>query len=352
LTDIKYPQSANQLLPWGQLLMVGIPGPSLNAEARYLIEVLQVGGVILFRRNLESPLQVAILTRDLQELAGAATGRHLLIAIDQEGGPVQRLQPPFIQMPAAREWGRQDDPPAIERLTTQVGRELRLVGINMNMAPVLDVARGPESPLWMRSYGSVPEKVARLGLAAIRGFRAGGVIPVAKHFPGLGYTTLDSHQDTPTVRGDGTERERDLFAFRQAVAAGVPAIMSAHLLVPEWDDRPATLSKKILTEQLRGNLGFQGLIITDDLEMGGICRHWSVAEAALQALAAGADVLLICEKPEAITAAHSALAQSTGLESRLRESLERIQRLKQRLPYTPLDLAAVRAYFGAAEKKA
>ncbi|MDD3581303.1 MAG: glycoside hydrolase family 3 N-terminal domain-containing protein, partial [Desulfobacca sp.] len=179
--------------------MVGIPGLTLNDAACYLIEELQVGGVILFRRNLESPQQVATLTRDLQELAFAATGRHLLMAIDQEGGPVQRLQPPFTQMPAGREWGQQDDPRAVARLTAQVGREMRLVGINMNMAPVLDVARGVESPLWQRSYGSEPEKVARLGLAAMRGFTAGGVIPVAKHFPGLGSTTLDSPQDTPPV---------------------------------------------------------------------------------------------------------------------------------------------------------
>jgi len=351
LTNINHSHSSTGSLPWGQLLMVGIPGTTVDAQARHLIGELQVGGIILFRRNLENPQQVASLTRELQELARVRTGRHLLIAIDQEGGPVQRLQPPFTQMPAAREWGQQDDPWAVELLTAKVGRELRLVGINMNLAPVLDVARGPESPQWERSYGSDPEKVARLGLAAIRGFLAGGVIPVAKHFPGLGYTTLDSHQDTPTVRGAGQERQRDLFPFRQAVAAGVPAIMTAHALVPEWDDRPATLSKKILTDQLRGNLGYQGLITTDDLEMGGICRHWSVAEAALQSLEAGADLLLICEQPEAIAQAHNALARSRSLRARLHESLERIQRLKHRFPHTPVDLKAVQAHFGSTGKK-
>jgi len=347
VTRMNDQQSCSRPLPWGQVLMVGIPGLQLDPVARHLIVEFKVGGIILFRRNLESPLQVAELVRELQELSLTATGSALLIAIDQEGGPVQRLRSPFTQLPSARELGQQDDPSVVESLATRLAGELRLVGINMNLAPVLDVARSPNSPLWERSYGAEPDKVARLGLAAVRGFLAGGVIPVAKHFPGLGNTTLDSHHDTPTVPGEARDREQDLFPFRQAVAAGVPAIMSAHVLVPDWDEQPATLSQKILIGQLRRQLGFQGLIITDDLEMGGISRHYAIAQAAPQALAAGADLLLICEHQEAIVQAHEALASSIGLEFRLRESLQRIQLLKQSLPYVPIDPARVRAYFGS-----
>ncbi|MFP3866838.1 MAG: beta-N-acetylhexosaminidase [Desulfobacteraceae bacterium] len=351
MTKIDPRLSLDQPLPWGQVLVAGIPGCQVDPVVEHLLMDLKVGGIILFRRNLGSPRQVAQLTRDLQKLSLAATGSSLLIAIDQEGGPVQRLQSPFTQMPAAQELGQQDNPRAVESLATRLARELRLVGINMNLAPVLDVARGPDSPLWERSYGAEPDKVARLGLAALRGFWAGGVIPVAKHFPGLGHTTLDSHRDTPTVQGEARDRQQDLFPFRQAVAAGAPVIMSAHVLVPGWDKQPATLSRKILTERLRGQLGFQGLIITDDLEMGGITQYCPLAQAAPQALAAGADLLLICEHQEAITQAHTALANSTGLDMRLRESLQRIQHLKQRFPYTPIDPEAVQAYFNAAGGK-
>lgn len=338
-------------VPWGQLLLVGLPGPRIDAVARQLIQELQVGGIVLFRRNLESPRQLALLTNELQRLSLAATGAPLFLAIDQEGGPVQRLRAPFTTMAAAREWGQRDEPQALEAQATRIAQELRLVGINMNLAPVLDVARGPECPLWERSYGPEPEKVARLGLAALRGFQTGGVIPVAKHFPGLGATRLDSHQERPTAQGDSREREKDLFPFRQAIAAGAPAIMSAHVVVPAWDHRPATLSRQLLTGHLRQRLGFQGLILTDDLEMGAIARHQPVADAAVQALAAGADLLLICENPDAIVQAHASLARSTGLSSCLAEALHRIRRVKQAVPPVPVDLDAVQAYFHSREKR-
>ncbi len=310
--------------------MVGIPGPRLESLARELVAELQVGGIILFARNLESPEQVWELNRDLQRLALEATGRPLLIALDQEGGPVQRLKAPFTLIPPARELGLTRTPAEIEGLANQVARELCMVGVNLNLAPVLDVARGPDCPLWERSFGQEAEPVARLGVAAIRGFLAGGVLPVAKHFPGLGDTRRDSHAELPTALSDDPGRAIDLLPFRRAVAAGVPVVMTAHLKVPSWDDPPATLSATAIQHWLRQELGFGGVVMTDDLEMGAIARETRVPQAACQALAAGADLLLICQDWQAAWEA-ARLLQEQGLTARAQEAVARLDQLKQRI---------------------
>lgn len=330
---------------WGQLFMVGIPGPRMDAVARELVRDLQVGGIILFARNLESPEQVWELTRELQRVSLEASGRLLLIAVDQEGGTVQRLRTPFTLIPPARELGAGGDARAVEQLARQVGRELALVGLNMNLAPVLDVARDPRCPQWDRSYGSDPSRVAALGLAAIRGYLAGGVLPVAKHFPGLGDTQTDSHQELPLAQSGDPERQTDLWPFRQAVAARVPAIMTAHLLVPAWEPRPATLSSVALQHWLRGNLAFPGVIITDDLEMGAIAAHLPVTQGARDALAAGADLLLVCKNWESLPDAVRLLARDPDLASRGLEAAGCLEELRQRLQPNPAGPGEVRQYF-------
>jgi beta-N-acetylhexosaminidase len=330
---------------WGRLLMVGIPGPRLDEVARELVRDLKVGGIILFARNLESPEQVWELTRDLQREALAAAGRPLFIAVDQEGGPVQRLKSPFTLIPSARELGGRAGAGEVERLAGQVARELSLVGINVNLAPVLDVARGPQCPQWERAYGPDPELVAALGVAAIRGYLSGGVIPVAKHFPGLGDTLKDSHQTLPRAQF-GPPRTVDLLPFERAIAAGVPAIMTAHVLVPEWDSRPATLSRKVLAEVLRRELQFSGVVITDDLEMGAIAGQAPAPEAACEALAAGADLLLICRDWQAAFAAATLMARDGGLASRAEAAAHRQGRLRQRLAEkAAADLKEVKDFF-------
>ena len=195
---------------WGQFLMVGLPGPRMDQVAAGLVRDLKVGGIILFARNIEAPEQVWELTRDLQREAQAAGARPLLIAVDQEGGRVQRLKAPFTLIPPARELAENATPAQVEDLSRRVARELALVGINVNLAPVLDVARSPECPLGDRSYGSDPRQAAAFGLAALRGYRDGGVLPVAKHFPGLGDTLADSHQVLPTAQSPDPHRELDL----------------------------------------------------------------------------------------------------------------------------------------------
>jgi len=330
---------------WGQLLMVGIPGPRVDAVARELVRDLKVGGVILFARNIESPEQVWELTRDLQREALAATGRPLLLAVDQEGGRVQRLKAPFTIIPAARDLGITMTPEEVEDLSRQVARELALVGLNVNLAPVLDVPRSPACPQWDRSYSSDPERAARFGLAAIRGYLAGGVIPVAKHFPGLGDTMADSHEVLPLALSSDAKREADLLPFRKAVAAGVPMVMTAHLKVSAWDERPATLSAVALQHWLRRRLGFQGVIITDDLEMGGITTNLPAPQGAQEALAAGADLLLICNNWEAAWETARLLARDASLAPRGREAAARLKALRQTLRGESAELTAVREYF-------
>ncbi len=339
------PTSSRDPSVWGQLLMVGIPGPRLDEVGRGLIRDLQVGGIILFARNLESPEQVWELTGAMQREALAARGRPLLIALDQEGGRVQRLKSPFTIIPPARELGNTATPAQVGLLCRQVARELALVGVNMNLAPVLDVARRPECPLWDRSYSSEAPMVAAFGIAAFKGYLAGGVIPVAKHFPGLGDTLADSHEVLPLAQSGDPERTRDLFPFRQAVAAQVPAIMTAHLLVPSWDSRPATLSPVALQQWLRQKLGFQGVIITDDLEMGAISTKLPVAAGAKAALAAGADLLLVCQDWQGAWEAARLLSQDKSLAARGHQAAVHLARLQQFLPGAPVGLKTVQEYF-------
>jgi beta-N-acetylhexosaminidase len=343
---MKIPDNPKELPFWGQLLMVGIPGPNVDAVARELVRDLKVGGVILFARNIESPEQVWELTRDLQREALADTGRPLLIAVDQEGGRVQRLKAPFTLIPPARELGRASTPEEVEALARQVARELALVGLNVNLAPVLDVARTSACPQWDRSYGQTPEQVARFGVAAIRGYLAGGLIPVAKHFPGLGDTLADSHKVLPLAQSGDAQRLADLLPFRQAVAAGVPMVMTAHLQVPEWDAaRPATLSPVALQDWLRRRLGFQGVIITDDLEMGAIATRLPAPQGAREALAAGADLLLICNNWPAAWETARLLAEDASLAHRGREAAARLGSLRESRRTRTAALQAVQEYF-------
>jgi beta-N-acetylhexosaminidase len=310
-----------------------------------MVRDLKVGGIILFARNIESPEQVWELCRDLQQEALAATGLPLLIAVDQEGGPVQRLKAPFTIIPPARDLGITATPEEVEDLSRRVARELALVGINLNLAPVLDVPRSPACPLWPRAYSSDPERAARFGLAAMRGYSAGGVFPVAKHFPGLGDTISDSHESLPRALSGDAQREADLLPFREAAAAGVPAIMTAHLLVPPWHDRPATLSAVALQDWLRRRLKFQGVIITDDLEMGAIASQLPAARAAVEALGAGADLLLICNNWDAVGETVRLLAGDAALVPMALAAARRLRRLRERITLPSHGLQEVKEYF-------
>ena len=317
----------------GQLFMLGFDGTTVSPEWAELQARYKPGGMILFARNLEHPAQIIELTNGLQ-----ARSPHfpLLIAIDQEGGRVSRLPKEFTIFPPCAVIAACCSEELAYAAASVTAAELRAVGINMNMAPVLDVHSNPANPIiGDRAYGTEPHIVAELGLAAIRGLQGKGVVACGKHFPGHGDTSTDSHKELPVVRASvDTLFERELPPFHYAIANGLASVMTAHVLYPALDaQRPATLSPTILTGLLREQWGFNGVIVTDDLEMHAISDHHSVGDAAVQAFLAGADLLLICKDRgraiAAMEAVHKAVESGTIPPSRLEASVRRIIRLKQ-----------------------
>ena len=339
----------------GQLFMIGLPGPEMDGETAALIRDHNPGGVILFSRNIEDPVQVARLCRDLQKTAKDGEGFPLFLAVDQEGGRVARLKEPFTTFPGNAAIGAASDPIGrAEEFAQVTAEEMKLVGLNMDMAPVMDVQRGElEKHLVGRTFGEDPEMVARLGCAVIRTMQAEGVMAVAKHFPGLGLASLDPHFELPRIDADRAEIEGvNLPPFKAAIDEGVSAIMTSHAVYPALDpDLPATLSSSVLVELLRKKMGFEGLIISDDLEMGAIAKTWGVAEGAVAAFAAGSDVQLVCEDQshflEGMKLIRGRLLQGRIPFQRLQESYGRIQGAKERFlrQQGRVVLARVREHF-------
>ncbi len=321
----------------GQLIMVGFEGTQANATIETHIHERFVGGVVLFSRNIETPQQTAELTNQLQQLAQTTTRQiPLFIGIDQEGGWVIRLREGATVLPGNMALGATDSTKLAERAGEITAVELAAVGVNLNFAPVVDVNNNPQNPVIdRRSFGESPELVSRLGVAYIRGLQHNGVLATAKHFPGHGDTTVDSHFDLPTVNHD---RERihalELQPFRAAIDADVAAIMTAHIIYPAFDpDRPATLSPAILTNLLREELGFDGLLITDDMEMKAIDDRYRSGEAAVMAVEAGADIVMVLWSPtkqiEVFEALLSAVKSGRISQARLDQSVERILKSKE-----------------------
>lgn len=339
----------------GQWFMVGFHGNQYNSDLDFFLKKLHIGGLILFKRNVEEPGQVAALCRQVQEKAVDAVSVPLFISIDQEGGTVSRLGPPFSQFPSASSMAAAPDPEQeIQRFAQRQARELKLVGINMNLAPVLDVnRRGPEGLMASRSLGSDPQEVARLGTLCIRELQQAGVIACAKHFPGIGDTELDSHQDLPVQMKDRVDLEEvELIPFREAVKIPVGAVMTAHVRYPVLDPLfPASLSAAVIRDLLRREMGYQGLVMTDDLEMGAISLHFEIEEAVLSAAGAGSDGLLICHTPEKIERAYRSLlrrVKNGGVSDQaFKETLLRIFDLKYRFlqAYLPASEKEIAAYF-------
>jgi beta-N-acetylhexosaminidase len=284
----------------GQTLMIGFEGLTLTPELRNLIEHYHIGGVILFERNVASPDQVAQLTTDLQRVARMSGNLPLLIAIDQEGGRVARLteQAGFVEFPSAMAVAATGDLRNARRVAQALAIELRAVGINVDFAPVLDVNNNPANPvIGTRSFGCDPRHVAALGVAFIEAMQAEGVLAFGKHFPGHGDTGVDPHFALPTIIHDLEHLEAiESVPFYAAFATQVAGIVSAHVIFPALDPtpgRPATLSPAVLTGLLRDRIGYDGLLVTDSLEMGALVEAgYTPPRAALAAFMAGADVLL------------------------------------------------------------
>lgn len=323
----------------GQLLMAGFEGLMPDANIGTLLQNHFIGGVVFFSRNLDNPEQAFALTQELQRMAMAATGIPLWIGTDQEGGMVVRVRKGIAQMPAAMAMGAARDPELLYEAAMGIAEELKLLGINMNFAPVVDINVNPRNPIIdVRSFGDDPELVSELGIAAMLGFQEGGIVSVIKHFPGHGDTETDSHTELPVVR-HSLERLRsvELVPFRRAARVGAEAIMTAHVGIPllsGGEPVPATLSRIILTGLLREELGFDGLIVTDCMEMNAVTQGIGVGEAVVQAVLAGADLLLVSHtydsQLEAVDSLERAVAKGRLPEERIDASVERILRLKER----------------------
>lgn len=311
----------------GQLFILGFEGCKPSAALEAFVRDLTPGGLILFGRNLGSPEEIAALTNALQ----VASPTPLFFAIDQEGGEVARLQPPFTRWPSAEAVGTVGSTALTYAVAQAMARELMVVGITMNMAPVLDVLTNPANPVMAgRCFGTDPHVVAQQGIAFFRGLADHGVMAVGKHFPGHGDTTVDSHMALPVVPHDmGRLSAVELVPFAAAIRAGIPALMTAHLLVPALDpEQPATLSRPILTDLLREHLGFRNLVISDDLLMQGISDSTSPGEAAVRFLEAGGDLMLICQdeavQRQALRVVTEAVESGRLSEARVRATCNRI----------------------------
>lgn len=317
-----------------RLFMVGFSGTDLTPDLARWLERYRPGGFIVFSRNLESPEQIARLTESLQAYA---EGSPFLIAIDQEGGRVSRLPPAFTVFPAAAIVGACRSPELAYEAAAVTAKELLAVGINMNMAPVLDVNTNPANPIiGDRAFSHLSETVSAMGAATIAGYQDHGVMACGKHFPGHGDTSTDSHVELPVVTASASRlAEVELPPFREAIAREVASIMTAHVRYSELDAaRPATLSPSIVTGLLREQLGFNGIVLTDDLEMQAILDTVSIEEAAIQALEAGVDMILICHdqtrQSRAIDAVAHAVAHGRLALDRVEASVDRIEAVKHR----------------------
>ncbi|MBX7059327.1 MAG: glycoside hydrolase family 3 protein [Leptospirales bacterium] len=281
----------------GQLIHIGMRGKDASGAVLNDIRRYRPGGVILFAVNLGDAGRIRALNEGLQRASVAASGIPLLISIDQEGGRVVRVGPDGVdQFPAAMALGQSNDPTLVEEVGFMTGYQLRKLGLNLALAPVLDVNSNPANPVInTRSFGSDPERVANIGLALARGLRASGNIPTVKHFPGHGDTNVDSHLDLPVVHKSlESMRAMELAPFRAAIGEGAEIIMSAHIVFENYDSQnPATLSPRILKDLLRGELGFRGLVMTDAMEMNAISRRYARGMAARKAFQAGADIVLL-----------------------------------------------------------
>lgn len=323
----------------GQLLMCGFHSQHADEQITRLIRDYHVGGVIYFRRNVESVDQLTRLSAELQDMAAEAGALPLMISVDQEGGMVARIdQEGMTQVPGNMALGATGNPEYTLECAHILGRKLKNIGIDMNLAPVVDVNNNPLNPvIGVRSYGEHAESVAAHGVAAITGYQSQGIAATAKHFPGHGDTAVDSHLGMVTVPHDRNRLEQmELLPFRRAIEAGVDAIMTAHVMFPsiEPEPIPATLSHKVLTGLLRDEMGFEGIIITDCLEMHAISKPYGVAEAAIRAVEAGADLILVSHTLHDQVAALEAIVEAvrTGRisEEVIHQAVERIMTWKRK----------------------
>ncbi len=319
----------------GQMMIVGFNGYAVNDHIREMIRKYHVGGIILYDYNVESTSQLLALINTLKSV-NAVNKIPLFITVDEEGGRVSRMPPEFLNLPTNEAIGDIDNPQLSFEIGKVIAEQIKAFGFNMDYAPVLDINSNPNNPvIGDRAFGSNPQIVSRLGVQTMKGIQAGGVIPVVKHFPGHGDTSVDSHVGLPAVDHDLNRlRSFELIPFEAAINNGADAVMVAHILLNKIDPRnPASLSKTIITNILRNQLNFNGVVITDDITMGAIVENYDIGNAAIKAVNAGSDIILVArgynDEIKVINALKNAVESGIIPRQRIDESVYRILKLKE-----------------------
>lgn len=315
----------------GQLLMIGIHGKTLNDDAKFMLNEYRVGGIILFDRNMESKDQVKSLITDINKTGKSAGLTPLFIGIDQEGGAVARMEDQLIKVPPAEELGKEPIEQAVS-LAKQSGTELKDLGFNINFAPIADLGL-----TYGRSFSTNPDDVVRYASAVGKAYDEAGLWYSYKHFPGIGKTDVDLHADTSVVPvSKETLLNEDTKVFVDLIKQSKPntyAIMVSHAMYPQIDaDHPSSLSKAIITDWLRKDMGYNGVVVTDDMDMGALAKHYTFGDMAVQSILAGSDILLVCHEYEHMQEAYNGLMKAVKdgriSKERLDESVKRILLMK------------------------
>ncbi len=323
----------------GQMLMMGVEGTVLSEDIIEMIESYHIGGIIFFKRNMQSVEQILELVNDIK--ASNFDRIPLFLSVDHEGGRVNRLSAEFVKIPTSQMIGKVNAEEFSYTLGKIMGEQLTALGLNMNYAPVLDINSNANNPvIGDRAFGSTNELVSKQGIQVMKGLQSQLVIPVVKHFPGHGDTSVDSHIDIPSVNKSLSElREFELIPFIEAIEHQSDVMMVAHILMTQIDPQyPATLSNMVITKLLREEIGFEGVVITDDMTMGAIVKYYGIGEASVLAIRAGNDIVMIAhDKSEQIAAIDSikqAIDNGILTEERIDQSVYRILQLKQKYNLT------------------
>ncbi|KGX83318.1 beta-N-acetylhexosaminidase [Pontibacillus marinus] len=320
-----------------QMMFIGLKGTSLNKQEAQLIRTEQVGGVILLGGNIQNKNQ---LLQYIQSIKKANKNSHtpLMLGVDEEGGRVSRIPGEIANFPSNQYIGKYSNASLSHRIGELLAQKVEAFGFNVDFAPVLDINNNPQNRvIGDRSFGSTPEKVSKLGIATMEGIQSEGVIPVVKHFPGHGNTTKDSHISLPRVDKSIVEiKQEELIPFKKAIDQGADMVMVAHILYSAFDQKyPATLSERIITDLLRNDMGFEGVVITDDMSMGAITQNYGMDEAAVLSIRAGTDMFMLTSSGDGNyervkKALKQAVKQGTIAEESLDKSVKRILKLKEK----------------------
>lgn len=331
----------------GQMVIVGVDGYETDEHTRQMIEKYHVGGFILFKSNIRDSSQMLGLLNSLKKV-NSVNGIPLFLSVDEEGGRVSRLPAEFLKFPTNKAIGKLNNSSLSYQVGSIIGEELKAFGMNMDFAPVLDINSNPKNPvIGDRSFGTTSGIVSKLGVQTMKGLQSQNIISVVKHFPGHGDTSVDSHVGLPKVNNDLQRlRSFELKPFASAIENGAEVVMVAHILLPKIDpDNPASFSRTIISDILRRDMNYDGVVITDDFTMGAIVKNYDIGQAAVKSILAGSDIVLVCHdfnKQQAVIAALKNAAQTGKLPmDRIDQSVCRVLYLKEKHKITDESLGAV-----------